>query len=955
MTLLGGPRTGTHNVRQLGPFALAAMLLLIIVSPAPAEVVRIEAAKDAWISAYKGETDHSMGAMKKFKLKGYQEFALVDFDVSALKGRVVSQAYMYLKPAGGATLGLNAGSDLRWLSVSTVGHPWVEGKGTREYKNDTRGFGATFNESSFSKDDWGWPGAKLVEIVLGHANSYRFDGELKPSKSGDWLRIKLDDKLMAAMVAGATHGLFLIEGTTNTRSDQYIATRESSSGPYLLVTLAGRDDVAPAPVASLKAAAAPNFASADHGALMISLTPPKDAVAINVSINGKQVDRWQVPLPDGSGNEMSFAIVDQPAGADVKVTVTAVDAAGNASPAVSTRARTSKVMTVPRLPAYGFNPKGGAPMKLGRAVVWALPEITKVNPVTGELIVEVAPDIRRKNAVWDGATATVRLAAARAEIISFQVVVEGKVSNCRIEVSALEGPGEARISNNGVRLWRNWYVGKHAEYALPLKGAFSCPMPDNKIAGQKLQAVTIDYHIPKTTAPGDYEGTVNLTAEGNRTELKLKVKVYDVVIPDEIHFNPELNCYSGPGLAGSEQFIKSFQLAHYHRTTINRVPYSQSGVLKLDWMPQANSRGRINDWTDFDRRMGPLLDGSWFKDNPRAGVPVATLYLPFFEGWPLNYRSYYDPGDGVPTDTRQKLKHDILAKPIKESLDQEYVDTFVGGVRDFVKHANSKGWDSTIFEMYMNNKPARRLSLWTLDEPRQYLDWMALGYWAGLFKRGIEDPQVYTRKWQDELYRTSLAEMKRGRSTFMFRGDVSRPQWQGSLCDGLMTMVYANNGQFAYPRMMRDARTRMPAVLYSYGSTNNPVRSNWESAVWCLKAFAHNCDGILPWSAIGKNDSLTRHNVKGLIISTDDYGPAVASFRVHALRRGAQDCELLRLLQLKKGWTREHIGMLVSQKVPLTSTYKQEFEDAASAVTFGSITSQGFCEMKEGILKMLTE
>jgi hypothetical protein len=73
------------------------------------------------------------------------------------------------------------------------------------------------------------------------------------------------------------------------------------------------------------------------------------------------------------------------------------------------------------------------------------------------------------------------------------------------------------------------------------------------------------------------------------------------------------------------------------------------------------------------------------------------------------------------------------------------------------------------------------------------------------------------------------------------------------------------------------------------------------------------------------------------------------------LRRGAQDCELLRLLQLKNGWSRQHIGLLVSQKVPLTSEYKQRFNDEAAAASFGQLSSQGFVEMKEGVLKMLGE
>jgi hypothetical protein len=39
--------------------------------------------------------------------------------------------------------------------------------------------------------------------------------------------------------------------------------------------------------------------------------------------------------------------------------------------------------------------------------------------------------------------------------------------------------------------------------------------------------------------------------------------------------------------------------------------------------------------------------------------------------------------------------------------------------------------------------------------------------------------------------------------------------------------------------------------------------------------------------------------------------------------------------------------------VPLTSEYKQRFTDEAAAASFGQLSSQGFVEMKEGVLKML--
>ncbi|MGA2863309.1 MAG: hypothetical protein ABSF95_02365 [Verrucomicrobiota bacterium] len=253
--------------------------------------------------------------------------------------------------------------------------------------------------------------------------------------------------------------------------------------------------------------------------------------------------------------------------------------------------RTSSRLIMPQVPAAAFQPKTGEPKALGSAKVYAFPEITKIDPTTGKVLHETMEDVSRKNPVWDGAAGVVRLAAARAEIASFQIGIDGQAQDVETEASDLSGSGT--IPNTGVKLWRNWYVNRQSEYALPWAGTVSCPMPDNHINGQVHQAVTVDYHIPKDAKPGEYAGKVTLTAGGNSAALGLRVRVYTAVIPDEIFFNPELNCYSGPGEAGTPQFFNSYKIAHYHRCTINRVPYTQGGKVHADWAADVGDSGTV--------------------------------------------------------------------------------------------------------------------------------------------------------------------------------------------------------------------------------------------------------------------------------------------------------------------------------------------------------------------------
>ena len=63
------------------------------------------------------------------------------------------------------------------------------------------------------------------------------------------------------------------------------------------------------------------------------------------------------------------------------------------------------------------------------------------------------------------------------------------------------------------------------------------------------------------------------------------------------------------------------------------------------------------DWSKWDRRFGPLLDGSAFADLPRKSVPVECFYLPLHENWPGpmegNYNGGYWADHAFPDSYRQ--------------------------------------------------------------------------------------------------------------------------------------------------------------------------------------------------------------------------------------------------------------------------------------------------------------
>ncbi len=87
--------------------------------PPAGHSVRIAVTRDAWVSAVGEEREGNNGGSRRLKLKGFQEMALFDADLSALKGRRITGALLHLRCA-------SLDAPLRRVSVSTIATPWEE-------------------------------------------------------------------------------------------------------------------------------------------------------------------------------------------------------------------------------------------------------------------------------------------------------------------------------------------------------------------------------------------------------------------------------------------------------------------------------------------------------------------------------------------------------------------------------------------------------------------------------------------------------------------------------------------------------------------------------------------------------------------------------------------------------------------------------------------------------------
>jgi len=93
--------------------AVVFACLLALATASGAEVVRLNATADIWLSdANEQERNTSAGKHDRIKLKTIQEMAAIRFDASPAAGREIHRATLYLR---------RASSDmLRYVRVSTV-------------------------------------------------------------------------------------------------------------------------------------------------------------------------------------------------------------------------------------------------------------------------------------------------------------------------------------------------------------------------------------------------------------------------------------------------------------------------------------------------------------------------------------------------------------------------------------------------------------------------------------------------------------------------------------------------------------------------------------------------------------------------------------------------------------------------------------------------------------------
>ncbi len=934
---------------------ISVMLMVLSTSLLAQETVRLAATADAGFSSmiYQGEDERvsSWGKHNQFKLKSIQEMGLVRFDASAIKGREVKKATLFLR-------NVSDKNRIRTLRISTVNNDWVEGTATKPYGPPN---GACYNYADWnSKKEWAWPNSQLCDVILSSGFSLSTWAERKKLDDG-WMSFELPAELMYAMYLGDTDGLAFQDAGDLTYSNNFIYSREKKgSEPYIQIELGDALTVKPStPV--VKVTPGNEVATFTHGAVKVHIAASQNTFCWKIKANGENVGRWQVPHPKKNQDTEFFIEYLEP-GKQYDIEIIAVSAGGQVSKVVKQSTVASKKLASAQSLGTFQAPTGKiTPLKLGSAYnVWACPGLVKVSPETGKVMFNdmVAEDGHRANAVWDGKK--ISLLACKGEYVSCQLIIEKNdthVSDIQVSLKELNGVDGAVIKETEIELYKNWYAKNKDKnwqpaYCVPLKhGAhFRIPDPLRKMASQKNQGIYIDIYVPKDTQAGDYTGKATISANGQHLEVPVELQVFDFVMPDKLSFWPQLNSY-GFGM-DKKLLIPTYQLAHQHRNVFFHRSY----------IPKLTGKGKDIkvDWTSYDKQVGPLLSGEAFKNNRRAGVPTPALGLPFKDSWPTNLtpETYKYDGRWILTsyksDKRDKKElmgylneHYMTCPPIEEGLTQEYKDAFVAVQKQFIEHFKEKGWDHTEAQCLFMGKNTHRIQYkvnmwWTTDEPYHWIDWLAIRFFGTMWveNRGAEN----AKNW-------------------VFRSDISRPQWQGNIIDGLVDNIHFGTGAFTSPAMYRRAELierNSGADKRVYGAANRDNSSNHGSITWFANSWFRGANAALPWQAMGKekaldiNDSAVGGNAM-IVPAQKTLGvPVVADIRLKAFRDGEQLIEYLTLFAERYDLTREQVREVVFRSVTFEAGIaKGAGADNADALRFKTLQSWQLAQLKKALAEAI--
>jgi len=234
---------------------------------------------------------------------------------------------------------------------------------------------------------------------------------------------------------------------------------------------------------------------------------------------------------------------------------------------------------------------------------------------------------------------TIMIRAARNEAEAAQLVVRPTLPlrGFTIRTEALTGPGGAAIPAENVEVLEVRYVNvTHPTDKSSVAGLWPDPLPPFKepieLEAGKNQPFWIRVKVPRRVPAGTYTSDIRLAAQNYSANVKLRVKVYDFVLPDRMTCTTAFgfstsNVFRYQKLSDSQQKRQVLDkywasLSAHHISPYNPSPLDE---LKVTWPknPESLELEQVKpvfDWTAWDKAMERGIDYYHFSSF-RLSIP----------------------------------------------------------------------------------------------------------------------------------------------------------------------------------------------------------------------------------------------------------------------------------------------------------------------------------------------
>ena len=526
---------------------------------------------------------------------------------------------------------------------------------------------------------------------------------------------------------------------------------------------------------------------------------------------------------------------------------------------------------------------------------------------------KLLPDtvVGRSNVIWDAKSRTIRLHAAKNEVVAFQIVLRSgeTLRGGDVLFSDLAGPGKFAADNFAgfLELYQrvtrsedspgDWPIGVECPDPLvPLHDPYAprgkrAPVaaPFEVTAGRNT-IVWVDCWAPPETRAGDYRGTITVTIGGKKERLNVRLTVWDFVIPAESHIFNFTETYRwqfeyhekaeyGFGKSGWRKMKRYDELFLQHRL--------QNCLTRL-WPDLKFARdGRLvsADWAEYDKYAGARLNGTFVKDGPSKGSRPPLWYFQFYPFFPN------DP----------EIKKPTVEFRLKGKYEENVMRTLA---REVARHWKAKGWTTPIAAAILDESTDWETIRWGArilhEEGGDLFKYMNTGHY------GVQ-PQLigYVDIWAPNAQNYDPCSMVKRHAD----GDMS---WFYHWCEPFMGHMTINTCGVS----MRV----WDAAAFKYGVDG--------TFLWTANNWPHPRNWVERWgplvspyvSANGKNGGARFGNgtyvYPGAGLPDAGFrainGP-VPSMRLKVMRRGAQDYEYLWMLRQKGRYVEQKARKILSK------------------------------------------